>query len=102
GRVLSIRDFGKSVFMTLGDAEGRIQIYLNKKQVPDEQWEVFQCLDMGDWIGVRGKTFTTGKGEPSLQVEHLTPLSKALRPMPDKWQGLNDRETKYRKRHLDI
>jgi lysyl-tRNA synthetase class 2 len=102
GRVLAIRDFGKSVFCTLGDVEGRIQIYLNKKQISEEQWEIYQCLDMGDWIGVTGKTFTTGKGEPSLQVSEITPLSKALRPMPDKWQGLTDRETKYRKRHLDL
>lgn len=102
GRVLAIRDFGKSVFITLGDAEGRLQIYLNKKQLADNQWEIFQCLDMGDWVGAEGKTFTTGKGEPSLKVEKLTPLSKALRPMPDKWQGLQDRETKYRKRHLDL
>ncbi|MEM9081271.1 MAG: lysine--tRNA ligase [Verrucomicrobiota bacterium] len=102
GRLLAIRDFGKSVFCSLGDTEGRIQIYLNKKQLSEEQWELYQCLDMGDWIGVSGKTFTTGKGEPSLQVEDLTILSKALRPMPDKWQGLSDRETKYRKRHLDL
>lgn len=102
GRLLAIRDFGKSVFCTLGDAEGRIQIYLNKKQLSEEQWETYQCLDMGDWIGVAGKCFTTGKGEPSLEVAELTPLSKALRPMPDKWQGLTDRETKYRKRHLDL
>ncbi len=102
GRVLAIRDFGKSVFCTLSDVEGRIQIYLNKKQLNEEQWAVYECLDMGDWIGVSGKTFTTGKGEPSLQVAELTVLSKALRPMPDKWQGLSDRETKYRKRHLDL
>ena len=102
GRLEAIRDFGKSVFCTLGDAEGRIQIYLNKKQLSEEQWETYQCLDMGDWIGVAGQTFTTGKGEPSLQVAELTVLSKALRPMPDKWQGLTDRETKYRKRHLDL
>ena len=57
---------------------------------------------MGDWIGVSGNTFTTGKGEPSLEVAQVTVLSKALRPMPDKWQGLTDRETKYRKRHLDL
>ena len=102
GRLLAIRDMGKSVFATLGDAEGRIQIYLNKKQLSETEWQAYQCLDLGDWIGVEGQTFTTGKGEPSVKVEKLTVLSKALRPMPDKWHGLSDRETKYRKRHLDL
>lgn len=102
GRLLAIRDMGKSVFATLGDAHGRIQIYLNKKQLPESAWEAYRCLDLGDWIGVEGETFTTGKGEPSVKVAQLTVLSKALRPMPDKWHGLSDRETKYRKRHLDL
>ncbi len=102
GRLLAIRDMGKSVFATLGDAHGRIQIYLNKKILSEQDWAAYQLLDMGDWIGVEGDTFTTGKGEPSVQVTHLTVLSKSLRPMPDKWHGLSDRETKYRKRHLDL
>ncbi len=102
GRLLAIRDMGKSVFATIGDAHGRIQIYLNKKGVSEQEWAAYQLLDMGDWIGVDGETFTTGKGEPSVKVEQLTVLSKSLRPMPDKWHGLNDRETKYRKRHLDL
>ena len=102
GRLLAIRDMGKSVFATLGDAEGRIQIYLNQKQLSETEWAAYQCLDLGDWIGLEGETFTTGKGEPSVKVSKLTILSKALRPMPDKWHGLSDRETKYRKRHLDL
>lgn len=102
GRLLAIRDMGKSVFATIGDAEGRIQIYLNKKGVSEQDWEAYQLLDLGDWIGVDGETFTTGKGEPSVKVEKLTVLSKSLRPMPDKWHGVADRETKYRKRHLDL
>jgi len=102
GRLLAIRDMGKSVFATLGDAHGRIQIYLNKKQLTETEWAAYQCLDLGDWVGLSGTTFTTGKGEPSVKAENLTVLSKALRPMPDKWHGLSDRETKYRKRHLDL
>lgn len=102
GRLLAIRDMGKSVFATLGDAHGRIQIYLNKKELSETDWAAYQCLDLADWIGVEGVTFTTGKGEPSVGVKKLTVLSKALRPMPDKWHGLSDRETKYRKRHLDL
>lgn len=102
GRLLAIRDMGKSVFATLGDAEGRIQIYLNKKVVSEVDWAAYKLLDMGDWVGVEGETFTTGKGEPSVKVNKLTVLSKSLRPMPDKWHGVADRETKYRKRHLDL
>lgn len=102
GRLLAIRDMGKSVFATLGDAHGRIQIYFNKKGLPELDWSAYQLLDLGDWIGISGTTFTTGKGEPSVKAESLTVLSKALRPMPDKWHGLSDRETKYRKRHLDL
>jgi len=102
GRLLAIRDMGKSVFATLGDAHGRIQIYLNKKELSDLEWSAYKLLDLGDWIGISGMTFTTGKGEPSVKATSLTVLSKALRPMPDKWHGLSDRETKYRKRHLDL
>lgn len=102
GRVLAIRDMGKSVFATIGDVEGRIQIYLNQKGVSETDWAVYKLLDLGDWIGIEGETFTTGKGEPSVKVNQLTMLSKSLRPMPDKWHGVADRETKYRKRHLDL
>ena len=102
GRLIAIRDMGKSVFATIGDVHGRIQIYLNMKGVSEEDWAAWKLLDMGDWIGVEGTTFTTGKGEPSVKLEKLTVLSKALRPMPDKWHGVSDRELKYRKRHLDL
>jgi lysyl-tRNA synthetase, class II len=102
GRLVAIRDMGKSVFATLADVHGRIQIYLNMKEVSEQDWAAWKLLDMGDWIGVAGTTFTTGKGEPSVKVETLTVLSKALRPMPDKWHGVADREIKYRKRHLDL
>ncbi len=102
GRLLAIRDMGKSVFFSIGDVHGRIQGYLNKKGVSETDWAAYKLLDMGDWIGIDGETFTTGKGEPSVKVNSLTVLSKALRPMPDKWHGVSDRETKYRKRHLDL
>ncbi|MBB22429.1 MAG: lysine--tRNA ligase, partial [Roseibacillus sp.] len=84
------------------DVHGRIQGYLNKKGVSEKDWEVWQLLDRGDWIGIEGVTFTTGKGEPTVKVGSLQVLSKALRPMPDKWHGVADREIKYRKRHLDL
>ncbi|MBJ07418.1 MAG: lysine--tRNA ligase [Verrucomicrobiaceae bacterium] len=102
GRLFAIRDMGKSVFFVIGDVHGRIQGYLNKKGVSEQDWEIWQLLDRGDWIGVEGTTFTTGKGEPTVKVESLTVLAKSLRPMPDKWHGISDRELKYRKRHLDL
>ncbi len=102
GRLLAIRDMGKSVFFVIGDVHGRIQGYLNQKGVSEQDWNIWQLLDRGDWIGVEGATFTTGKGEPTVKVESLTVLSKSLRPMPDKWHGVSDRELKYRKRHLDL
>ena len=78
GRLTAIRDMGKSVFATLGDVEGRIQIYINKKGVSETDWATYQLLDLGDWVGIEGETFTTGKGEPSVKVEKLTVLSKSL------------------------
>lgn len=102
GRLLAIRDMGKSVFATIGDVHGCIQIYLNQKSLSETEWAAWKLMDMGDWIGIHGETFITGKGEPSVKVEKLTILAKALRPMPDKWHGVSDRETKYRKRHLDL
>lgn len=102
GRILAIRDMGKSVFFVIGDVHGRIQGYLNKKGVSEKDWEIWQLLDRGDWVGIDGVTFTTGKGEPTVKVASLKILSKALRPMPDKWHGVADREIKYRKRHLDL
>ena len=102
GRLLAIRDMGKSVFFVIGDVHGRIQGYLNQKGMSEQDWNIWQLLDRGDWIGVEGTTFTTGKGEPTVKVECLTVLSKSLRPMPDKWHGVSDRELKYRKRHLDL
>ncbi len=102
GRVLAIRDMGKSVFFTIGDVHGKIQGYINKKGVSETDWQLWQLIDLGDWVGLEGLTFTTGRGEPSVNVSSLTVLSKSLRPMPDKWHGLTDRETKYRKRYLDL
>ncbi len=102
GRLLAIRDMGKSVFFTIGDVHGRIQGYINKKGVSEQDWNVYKLSDLGDWVGIQGETFTTGKGEPSIKVEQFTMLSKSLRPMPDKWKGVTDRELKYRKRHLDL
>jgi len=102
GRILALRDMGKSKFLEIGDVHGKIQVYLNKKGLPERDWELAETLDRGDWIGLAGETFTTRMGEPTDKAESLTMLSKSLRPLPDKWHGLADRELKYRKRHLDL
>jgi lysyl-tRNA synthetase class 2 len=102
GRLTAIRDMGKSVFFQLGDVHGSIQGYLAPKGLDETLAAAWKCLDRGDWIGIEGETFLTRTGEPTVKVETFTVLSKALRPMPDKFHGLSDRETKYRKRHLDL
>lgn len=102
GRITAIRDMGKSVFFQLSDVLGTMQGYLGTKQFSEDQLAAWKCLDRGDWLGIEGETFLTRTGEPTVKVENFTVLSKSLRPMPDKFHGLADRETKYRKRHLDL
>jgi lysyl-tRNA synthetase, class II len=102
GRITALRDMGKSVFFQLGDVHGSIQGYLGIKSLDEARAAAWKCLDRGDWIGIEGETFLTRTGEPTVKVEDFTVLSKALRPMPDKWHGVADREIKYRKRHLDL
>jgi lysyl-tRNA synthetase, class II len=102
GRITALRDMGKSVFFSVGDVHGSIQGYLGMKDRDEAQVAIWKCLDRGDWIGIEGETFLTRTGEPTVKVESFTVLSKSLRPMPDKFHGLADRETKYRKRHLDL
>ncbi len=102
GRITELRDMGKSVFFRVGDVLGAIQGYLQIKGLDEEKAAAWKCLDRGDWIGIEGETFLTKTGEPTVKVTDFTVLSKALRPMPDKWHGLADREIKYRKRHLDL
>jgi len=102
GRLAAIRDMGKSQFFQLADILGSIQGYLSLKELTEEQAAVWKCLDRGDWVGIEGETFVTRTGEPSVKVAGFTVLAKSLRPMPDKWHGVADRELKYRKRHLDL
>jgi lysyl-tRNA synthetase class 2 len=103
GRILSRRVMGKATFFDLGDISGRIQCYLSKSDVGDEAYALFNdLLDIGDFAGVVGFTFITKRGERSIHVKTLTPLSKALRPLPDKWHGIADKEIKYRQRYLDL
>ncbi len=102
GRITAHRDMGKSHFVDLRDASGRIQIYIHAKEVGPELMEIFGLLDLGDFIGVEGTCFVTKTGEPSLKVSTLQVLSKALRPLPEKWHGLQDVEARYRQRYLDL
>ncbi len=103
GRITARRDMGKTQFFDVSDLEGRFQCFLNAKNVPAETFTLFtDLLDIGDWVGVEGETFITKTGEPSIKVTALTVLSKSLRPMPDKWHGVADREIKYRQRYLDL
>lgn len=103
GRILSRREMGKATFFDLGDISGRIQCYLSKGDVGDEAFAQFsQLVDIGDFVGVEGLSFVTKRGEKSIHIKKLTPLSKALRPLPDKWHGIADKEIKYRQRYLDL
>ena len=102
GRITALRDMGKTQFFTIADVQGGIQCMLTKKAVSEEAWALWKLLERGDWIGVAGETFTTRTGEPSVRVESFTLLSKALRPMPDKFHGVADVDLRYRRRHLDL
>jgi lysyl-tRNA synthetase, class II len=102
GRITAHRDMGKSHFVDLRDATGRIQVYVHAKEVGPELMEIFGLLDLGDFIGVEGACFITKTGEPTLKVATLTVLGKALRPLPEKWHGLQDVEARYRQRYLDL
>src|ERR1700736_2327882 len=102
GRITAHRDMGKSHFADLRDATGRIQIYIHAKEVGQEVVDLFQLLDLGDFIGVEGECFLTKTGEPTLKVKKFEVLSKSLRPLPEKWHGLQDVEARYRQRYLDL
>ena len=102
GRITAHRNMGKSHFIDISDSTGRMQVYLNAKEVGAEAMAVFDHLDIGDFIGVEGETFVTKTGEPSIKAVNFTVLSKSLRPLPDKWHGVQDTEIKYRQRYLDL
>src|SRR5437660_1187615 len=102
GRITAHRDMGKSHFLDLRDATGRIQIYIHAKEVGAELIDLFRLLDLGDFIGVEGTCFVTKSGEPTLKVRAFQLLAKALRPLPEKWHGLEHIEARYRQRYLDL
>ena len=102
GRISALREMGRTQFFTISDVKGGIQCMLTKKSCTEETWALWKLLERGDWIGVEGETFITRTGEPSVRVDAFTVLSKALRPMPDKFHGLADMDLRYRRRHLDL
>lgn len=103
GRIISIRDFGKSAFLHISDRTGKIQAFVQKKNLDDETFNSFKKLiDIGDFIGITGNIFKTKTGELTINISSYKFLTKTLRPLPEKWHGLQDVETRYRQRYLDL
>ena len=102
GRVMLLREQGKLIFATMRDRSGEIQLFVSKGQIGDDGFAAFGQLDLGDWVGVDGTVMTTRKGELSVKVDSFVLLSKAVRPMPDKWHGLTDTDTRFRQRYADL
>ena len=102
GRILLKRDQGKLIFATLQDRETSIQLFVSKAIVGDDAFDAINNLDLGDWVGATGIVMTTRKGELSIKVDSVVLLSKAVRPLPDKWHGLTDVDTRYRQRYADL
>ncbi len=102
GRIISMRKFGKAAFFNLVDSSGRIQVYVKRDGVGDEEFAKFKKWDIGDIVGIEGKLFKTKTGELSVQADKLVMISKSLRPLPEKWHGLTDVETRYRQRYVDL
>ncbi len=102
GRIMARRDFGKAAFIQLQDRSGRLQVYVARDQVGEEAFALFGRLDLGDVVGVSGTPFRTKTGELSLRADGLRLLTKSLHPLPEKWHGLTDVETRYRQRYLDL
>lgn len=101
GRVMSMRNFGKAAFFHVQDRTGRLQAFIEKKQ-DERSFTLFRKLDIGDFVGIRGRPFLTKTNELTLQVEELRLLVKSLQPLPEKWHGLTDVEIRYRQRYLDL
>lgn len=103
GRIIIIRDIGKIVFISLQDSSGKIQIVLQENETPKDKIDfIKKFIDLGDYIGVSGTIFRTKRGELSVLAKDIQILSKAIKPLPEKWHGLKDKEERYRKRYLDL
>ncbi|SKA07624.1 lysine--tRNA ligase [Selenihalanaerobacter shriftii] len=102
GRLMAVREHGKASFADLSDMSGEIQLYAKQNEIGEDLYELFLSLDIGDHIGIEGTLFKTGRGETTLRINDFRLLSKSLRPLPEKWHGLNDVELRYRQRYVDL
>ena len=102
GRIMAIRNFGKASFIHIKDCSGLLQAYIRKDKVGEEAYATFKYMDIGDFIGIEGTFFRTRTNELTILADHITLLSKSMRPLPEKWHGLADVETRYRQRYLDL
>jgi lysyl-tRNA synthetase, class II len=102
GRVLLKRDAGKLVFATIVERGVELQLFISKAAVGDEAFADVKALDRGDWVGAHGRVMTTRAGELSVKVDRLVLLAKSIRPLPDKWHGLHDPDTRFRQRYVDL
>jgi lysyl-tRNA synthetase class 2 len=102
GRVMLRRAQGRLAFVVIEDPSGRIQLFCSQGDMTPDGWQVLDAVDIGDWVGATGEVVRTRKGELSVRPAALVMLSKALRPLPDKWHGLADVEARYRQRYLDL
>ena len=102
GRIVGVRDFGKTAFFDLQDRAGRVQVYVKREELRDDDFERYRNADIGDIIAVEGPLFRTRPGELTVRAKSFRVLAKALRPLPEKWHGLADTEIRYRQRYLDL
>jgi len=102
GRVLGIRAFGKASFLVLSDGVSTIQAYLRQDALSERDWAIYKHLDFGDQVGVAGRVFRSKTNELSVWGSSLSFLAKCFLPLPEKWHGLQDVETRYRQRYLDL
>lgn len=102
GRIMAIRGHGKTCFMDMQDKTGRIQVYVRKDVIGEENYALIKLMDIGDTVGITGTVFRTHMGELSIKANSVEMLSKSLRPLPEKWHGLKDVETRYRQRYVDL
>jgi lysyl-tRNA synthetase class 2 len=102
GRILSIRAFGKANFLVLSDGRARVQVYVRQDALSERDFKLYKLLDFGDSVGVAGRVFRTKTNELTIWASSLTFLAKSFLPLPEKWHGLQDIETRYRQRYLDL
>src|SRR6056297_653919 len=102
GRLMAIRTHGKASFGDLMDMSGKVQLYIKQNNIGEERYEFFQDLDLGDLVGITGTVFKTNRGQVSIRVSSFELLTKSLRPLPEKFHGLKDKDIRYRQRYLDL